>query len=173
LPQLRVLLAGRGDGYEGWKAAELFPTENAKAVKDTAERVSGLARELDDRGVAFLVLILPYEMQVSAEAAKKYWDFGLVGLSQKRLIADFAGRVTCLDAREAFLGKQLAPSGQIGLGQYFVYKRGDKLDWNHPNRAEDRIIADWLANQPIFKTLLEREMARRGYIAGAVATPDR
>lgn len=32
----------------------------------------------------------------------------------------------------------------IGVGQYFVYDRGDKLDWNHPNRAGHRRIADYL-----------------------------
>ena len=37
-----------------------------------------------------------------------------------------------------------------GLGQYFVYDRGDKLDWNHPNRAGHRAIANYLASQGIF-----------------------
>jgi hypothetical protein len=39
------------------------------------------------------------------------------------------------------------PASDNGLGQYFVYNKGDKLDWNHPNRAGHRQIADWLADQ--------------------------
>ena len=28
--------------------------------------------------------------------------------------------------------------------QDFVYDKGDKLDWNHPNRAGHRLIADYV-----------------------------
>jgi lysophospholipase L1-like esterase len=154
--QVRLLLAARGYGYQGWKAAELFPAEHAQTVRETAERVSRLAEQLERRGVTFLVILLPYEMQVSAAAARKYWELGirweagfLAGSTQKRLIEDFSYRVQYFDGREAFLKRRVndGPASDNGLGQYFVYNKGDKLDWNHPNRAGHRQIADWLADQ--------------------------
>jgi lysophospholipase L1-like esterase len=101
------------------------------------------------------VVLLPYEMQVSAEAATKYWELGirwedgfLDGLPQQRLVQHFSALVRAFDARDAFLNDgSLGPSQENGLGQYFVYDRGDKLDWNHPNREGHRLIARWLAEQ--------------------------
>jgi hypothetical protein len=88
--QIPIFLASRGYGYQGWKAAEFFPRENARAIRETAERARLLAQELNRREVTFVVILLPYEMQVSAEAAAKYWDLGirwdegfLEGLPQK------------------------------------------------------------------------------------------
>jgi lysophospholipase L1-like esterase len=166
--QVRLFLATRGYGYQGWKAAELFPTANARAIRETAERIIDLAEELERRGVAFVTILLPYEMQVSAEAAQKYseigvrWDVGfLEGLTQQMLIDQFTGRVRYFDARLAFAGGGVAslPSPEHGLGQYFVYNRGDAIDWNHPNREGDRRIATWLAQQEIFPALLGKDVS--------------
>ena len=33
-----------------------------------------------------------------------------------------------------------------GVGEYFVYNKGDKLDWNHPNRDGHRAIAEYLTS---------------------------
>lgn len=127
--QVRLFLARMGYGYQGWVAAELFPTENASAVRDTAERINQLAEALDRRGVAFEVILLPYEMQISREAARRYWEAGirwedkfLDGLTQRMLIENFADSVRYFDARLAFLAPgdtSGSPSESIGVGQYF------------------------------------------------------
>ncbi len=174
--QVRLFLAAHGYGHDGWKAAELFPIENEEAVQDTAERVSKLAQELDRRGVAFVAILLPYEMQVSAEAARKYWELGirwdedfLSGLTQKMLIEDFAGRVKYFDARQAFLPDGAKSLKQNKLGEYFVYNRGDKLDWNHPNREGDRRIAVWLTQRGIFGTPSSNGIATKALGAALIA----
>jgi hypothetical protein len=80
------------------------------------------------------------------------------------LIDGFAGQVRYLDARRAFLGndRSLAPSRELGLGQYFVYNRGDKLDWNHPNREGHRLIARWLVEQAILEESLGAQAKQAG-----------
>ncbi len=35
-------------------------------------------------------------------------------------------------------------------GDYFVHDKGDKLDWNHPTRRGDEIIANFLIAHAIF-----------------------
>jgi lysophospholipase L1-like esterase len=157
--RVSLFLAAHGYGYQGWAAADMFPTENVKAVRETAERVSRLARELDGRGVAFMAILLPYEMQISAEAAAKYSELGvswndefLKGSTQEMLISFWGGRVRYFNALQAFVLTEngAGPSSENRLGQYFVYNLGDKLDWNHPNREGDRRIAAWLVQQKIF-----------------------
>ena len=37
------------------------------------------------------------------------------------------------------------------VGEYFVYNRGDKMDWNHPTAKGNKAIADYLIQQNIFK----------------------
>ena len=44
------------------------------------------------------------------------------------------------------------PTDEVGsrqanrVGEYFVHDEGDKLDWNHPNRAGHVKIASYLAD---------------------------
>jgi lysophospholipase L1-like esterase len=163
--EVRLFLAARGYGYHGWKAADLFPVENAPSVQQTAQRVNAIAEKLKRRGVAFAVILLPYEMQISRQAEERYWELGIrweqgftYGLTQKMLIDQFDDELLYFDAREAFLrrGNPLAPSEKHKVGQYFVYNRGDALDWNHPNRDGHKVIATWLAEQDFLGDALRR-----------------
>jgi len=54
------------------------------------------------------------------------------------------GGVNVYDAREAFSGLRLK------VGEAFVYDKGDKIDWNHPNRFGHARIAAWLSGLPAF-----------------------
>jgi GH18 family chitinase len=49
------------------------------------------------------------------------------------------------DAREAFANSHLK------VGEAWVFDKGDKIDWNHPNRVGHAHIARWLAANPAFK----------------------
>jgi hypothetical protein len=51
--------------------------------------------------------------------------------------------VRYFDAYRAFDGYR----AQAALGEYYVYDKGDKIDWNHPNRAGHRVIADYLIKE--------------------------
>jgi lysophospholipase L1-like esterase len=145
-----------GYGHTGWKAAELFPQENAEIVAETAERVTALADAIVPTGRRFLVVLLPYEMQISAEAAERYaalgvaWEPGFLERSTQKAIREaLPERIEVVDAYWAFVDPEdeAASRRANGLGQYFVYDEGDKLDWNHPNRAGDARIAAYLADE--------------------------
>ena len=99
------------------------------------------------------MVIVPYEMQISDEAAKVYrddgitWEDGFLGGSTQRILAEaFASGVRVIDLLPAFVDPDHPERSRAenGVGEFFVYDRGDKLDWNHPNRAGHRAIADYL-----------------------------
>ena len=148
------LMLGLGYGHTGWKAAELFPRANAGIVRDTASRITGLADAVVARGRRFTMVMLPYEMQISDEAARTYAEHGVVWESgflerstQQAIEAQLPERVHRVDAYWAFVDPrdEAHSRGENGVGEYFVYDEGDKLDWNHPNRAGHARIGAWLA----------------------------
>jgi lysophospholipase L1-like esterase len=149
--QVKFALVRMGYEVHGMEAFELMPAKNESAVRDTASRINSLARVLESRGVGFCVVIFPYEMQVSSEAASTYKRFGVTwepafeeGLAQHAVQSSLDPSIRSVDVLEGFL-KNGGRSARVG--QYFVYNLGDKLDWNHPNRAGHRLIADYLATQ--------------------------
>jgi len=141
-------------GYEahGQLAYELRPKQHHRVVSQTAERVVKFSEALSSQGVKVCVILLPYEMQVSSDAALTYarlgfsWEEGfLEGSTQVALLQPLRqGGVNVYDAREAFSGLRLK------VGEAFVYDKGDKIDWNHPNRFGHARIAAWLSGLPAF-----------------------
>lgn len=142
-------------GYEGTGvlAYERFPERNQAMLDAYVNRVADELGATERLGHAqTCVVVLPYEMQVSADAARRYrelgfdWEAGFeTGSTQRRLLAGFERRhVRVFDAMAAFQGQQLR------VGEAFVYDKGDKIDWNHPNRKGHAIIAGWLASNRQF-----------------------
>lgn len=142
-------------GYEahGMPAFELFPQANERVLDATVARVADAVQGLaTDAHARACVVILPYEMQISQAAAANYeqlgfkWEQGfLQGSTQEALVAKFAQHgITAYDARAAFAGRE------FGKGEAFVYDKGDKIDWNHPNRVGHQVIAAWLQNNGDF-----------------------
>lgn len=156
--KLKILLERRGIGFHGYEAYELSPRKNEHVLRETADRIAHLSDVLDSRGVQLTVVCLPYEMQISGEAALEYsrlgihWEEGfLEGSTQEMMLALLPREVRWLDARFAFVdpGQRERSLTENRLGEFFVYDRGDKLDWNHPNRAGHRAIARFLAEKQI------------------------
>ena len=130
-------------GYQefGVAAIEFWPTKNRRSLAEFATRVIDMDQRLHSIGTQLCVLIVPYEMQISVEAEKTYANMGFTwedgfeqGLTQKMLIRDLPG-IEIYDAREAFNREKAR------IGEYFVYNKGDKIDWNHPNRKGHEKIA--------------------------------
>jgi hypothetical protein len=149
------LMLSFGYGHTGWKAAELFPKENAEIVRETAARVTALADDVAAQGRRFRVILLPYEMQISDEAAETYaaagvgWEAGFLERSTQQALREaLPERVETVDAYWAFVdpADEATSRKANGVGEYYVYNRGDKLDWNHPNRDGCRKIAEYLAS---------------------------
>ncbi len=146
------------DGYEasGYYAYELWPNQADPVFRYTADRMNTLSRELRNKGTTFCVLISPYEMQISKDAARVYaslgfrWEKGFTeGSAQRKIISYLDPDIPVYDGRDAF------PDKGEKVGYYFVYNKGDKIDWNHPDRAGHAALAEGFLNSatcPFLKT---------------------
>jgi hypothetical protein len=153
-------LRTRGVGFHGYAAYELHPEVNRQAIKETAQRISLLGRRLAERGTELVLVLLPYEMQISEEAARRYaehgveWESGFVeGSTQQILLEYVEPSIRHIDALYAFVAPRTPGASRTknGLGEYFVYNKGDRLDWNHPNRRGHRAIAEYLHSQSVLE----------------------
>mgnify|MGYP000561974765 CR=1 FL=1 len=145
-------------GYEasGYRAIELFPDKNETIFKNASERINALNKYFTEMNKRFTLVILPYEMQISTDAAATYrklniqWEEGFeTGSAQDMLIKNLSPDVNYFNAYNAFNGVR----NTIKIGEYYVYNKGDKIDWNHPNRLGHRIISEYLISQAIFKKI--------------------
>jgi hypothetical protein len=146
--KVKLVATRLGYGYHGDEAYELYPYRNRTIVKQTADRINRLWAELKRRNIQFCVVVFPYEMQISADAAETYRRYGirwapelLEGEPQRLLRRDLAPDIPFVDLHSAFT---LSGENSIRTGQFFVYNRGDALDWNHPNRDGHRLITSYL-----------------------------
>jgi len=144
----------QGYEYLGLEAYELYPEKNKSIIQETIERIQLLNNKLRKENIEFIVVILPYEMQISQAAEKKYedlgakWSQGFINRGPQKLIEEYLIRynINYIDAYFAFIDQNNVEGGRgkNGLGEYFVYNKGDRLDWNHPNRVGHKKIADYI-----------------------------
>ncbi len=143
-------------GYEasGYKTIEMSPGKNDLTFKQASERINSLQRILNNMHKKFTLVILPYEMQISTDAESKYrklniqWEEGFPdGSAQDLLIKNLSSNVAYFNTYNAF--KDIKSTAKIG--EYFVYNKGDKIDWNHPNRQGHKIISGYLIDQSIYE----------------------
>lgn len=140
---IKTIMTRWGFEASGYYAFELWPEKYDDVFKLTASRLNQQVAMAEAAGVKVCVVLLPYEMQISRDAAATYakmgfqWESGFTaGSAQERMaryITPSADVFNPLAAFAPFDGK---------VGRYFVYNRGDKVDWNHPNGEGHRIIAD-------------------------------
>ena len=154
--KVRVLFLQLGIEYHGEEAYELFPDRNREVIAQTASRIRYLSDMLEQKGIGFLVVLVPYEMQISEEAAQVYasfginWDQEFINRRPQQLLKQhLAPDIRVLDAYEAFVDKPMDRE-RIKVGELFVYDEGDSLDWNHPNREGHKKIAAFLETNPLF-----------------------
>jgi len=154
---LKTFLLTHGIGVQGI-SYELHPRLYGRVIEETASRVTYLGRALRQLGVELIVVLLPYEMQISEEAERVYrektvkWGDGFIeGLTQEKLIEQLRG-IRVFNALEAFVGREAERRDRQAnrVGQYFVHDRGGRLDWNHPERMGHRRIGEYLAQSAIF-----------------------
>jgi hypothetical protein len=112
-------------------------------------------------GIELTVVLLPYEMQICAEAEATYrslgvrWEDGFINRGVQRLLLQhLSPGVKVLDAYHAFGDESTQADwrSRNRVGQFFVYNAGDKLDWNRPNRAGHKAIAEFLVRSRVFET---------------------
>ena len=148
--KLTSLVARLGYSYRGEEMYELYPARNSVIVGQTVGRINRLSAALRTKGAALCVLLFPYEMQVSADAASRYQRDGmrwsselLAGEPQKTVLRGLSADIGVVDLAAAFAEMPDA-TRRVRVGQYFVFNRGDALDWIHPNRDGHRLIAEYL-----------------------------
>ena len=148
--QVRNALVRMGYGYKGDEAFELHPARNAAIVDQTVERINRLWVRLQRSGVGLCVVLFPYEMQISGDAAAHYQQDGvrwsdelLQGEPQKTILARLSPDIIAVDLAPAFRQRRDPP---VRVGEYFVFNQGDALDWVHPNRSGHRLVAEYLLN---------------------------
>ena len=144
-----------GFGHMGFVAAELKPTENLEIIEQVMQRINGAATELRTRGIDFCLVLLPYEMQISQEAAATYkqlginWEKGFLNGSTQTIIRSYFSGPHIYNGIEAFQDVH-----NPRTGEFFVYNKGDKIDFNHLNRAGHTLLAQGFSNSkscPVFK----------------------
>jgi len=154
--RFRNAIAQRGFSHQGFEAYELWPRKYSRIVDEVTGRVNELHHELSLRNVELCIAILPYEMQISREAEQYYaglgfrWEDGFVDGTTQRMIRErLDPDILVLDAYSAFVHDGGPARGREanGLGEFFIARAGGAVDWDHPNRAGHRAIADFLIAQ--------------------------
>ncbi len=162
---LRQTLKSLRNSGGGPPAYEMFPEEYSDVLHATATRVESIEKNLEAIGVRFVVFVLPYEMQVSADAAEVYskagteWEPGFLEGSTQRALGEHMSELIVVDGIGAFDGIESGSGNsaeqrvEYSVGEAFVYNLGEKLDWNHPNRLGHRLLADELAGSGVLDDL--------------------
>lgn len=141
---IKNLLTRMGYSPSGFMAFELFPSEHVDIIDDVTTRINAFDEKLKAKGTTLCVIILPYEMQISDDAAKTYentginWERGFLDGSTQKMVKDRLKTPYVYDGLTAFDG--LKDTAKVG--EYFVYNKGDKIDFNHPNRKGHALLAD-------------------------------
>lgn len=156
---VKNVLMAHGLGPTGYKAAEMFPVSNTDLIEATVARINLLYQRLNKAGIEFIVMVLPYEMQINANAAYAYaqlnisWGKEFLDRQPQQLIMRYlSDDIPVFDAYFAFrdhLQRESLDDSYVA-GDYFVFLEGDRIDWVHPNRKGHRIIADYLIRNGIF-----------------------
>src|SRR6266853_1035699 len=146
----KIVATRLGYGYHGDEMFELHPMRNSVIVGQTVDRINKLGLRLKQEGVEFCVVVFPYEMQISRDAAEKYRQYGiqwsselLTGEPQTMILRHLAPDIVAVNLVHAFNSNVSKPD-DIQIGTYFVFNKGDALDWNHPNRDGHMLIAEYL-----------------------------
>lgn len=141
---VKNFLMRMGYSPSGFVSAELFPSDHMDIIDDVTQRINEFDRKLKSMGTTLCVIILPYEMQISNDAAETYkglgihWEDGFLDGSTQALIKERLNTRYVYDGLDAFKGLK----GTAKVGEYFVYNKGDKIDFNHPNRAGHALLAE-------------------------------
>lgn len=138
-------------GYDssGYEAIELFPKKNINHIVNSAKQIDKWLEKTQNLGLTSCVVVLPYEMQISKDAENHYrsinikFDKDFINFSTQKLIKKNLKNFKnfYIVTNKGFEEKK--------IGHYFVYNKGDKIDFNHPNRKGHLVIAREINNKKI------------------------
>ena len=137
-------------GYEstGYLSMELEPYKYSSEIELAAIKLAKKINILENKGIKFCTLLLPYEMQISEDAAEVYrnmgvtFEDGFLSFQTQNLFKTKFNEHSKSDIH--ILGSAFE---EAKVGSFFVYNLGDKIDFNHPNRLGHLILAKEIYEQ--------------------------
>lgn len=132
----------------GFRAIELEPNKFEKDIRKAAKNLAYILNKLNNKSLETCVLMLPYEMQISKDAAivyKKmgiYFDDNFTDFSTQRIFINEFKKNSNLKIH--YLGKIFK---EKPVGFYYVFNKGDKIDFNHPNRKGHYVLSEEIASK--------------------------
>ena len=136
------LVSQLGLNSSGFKAIELQPNKYEVDIRKSAKNLSTAINDINSFGIDICILILPYEMQISNNARDEYKKMGIIFedsfgnfKTQKIFINEFKNhsKINIYSLGNKF--------DEAEIGKYFVFNKGDKIDFNHPNHLGHKEIA--------------------------------
>jgi hypothetical protein len=138
-------------GYEasGYESVELFPKKNKTYIINASKTIDAWLSLTRKKGLKSCVVVLPYEMQISKDAENYYKSINIkfeedfVNFSTQKIIKKNLQE----DKNFFFINNEGFDEKEIG--SYFVFDKGDKIDFNHPNRSGHLVIAQQINKKKI------------------------
>ncbi len=133
----------------GYKAIELEPIKNKLEIEKAAINFAKKLNETSEL-VQFCVILLPYEMQISENAANIYSS---IGIKFDESFLNFYTQEIFIDTFRKYSNVPIYflensfPQKQIGT--FYVYNKGDRIDFNHPNREGQKILSEQISERQL------------------------
>ncbi len=136
------LVTKLGLNASGFKAIELEPLRFSTDIKKSARNLAFISNDLLAKRINFCILILPYEMQISKDAARTYRQLGIYFEDE---FLEYKTQQIFIDEFQKFSNIDIYKLGQNfpqeNVGTFFVFNKGDKIDFNHPNRLGHKFLS--------------------------------
>jgi hypothetical protein len=149
--KIKFFFVKRGFEASGNEAIELYSYKNKNHIINASNVINQWSKSMNIIGIKTCVVILPYEMQISKIASEHYKKIGIKSekdfenFSTQRLLKNYLNKTTySLILEKGFLEKN--------IGHYFVFNKGDKIDFNHPNREGHLVIAKEISKNKVCQT---------------------
>ena len=119
-----------------------FPEKNKKHLINASRKIDQWLSLTEKKGFKSCVVVLPYEMQISKNAKEYYRSINIkfeddfINFSTQKIL-----KKNLKDDKNFFF---INSDGfkEKKVGKYFVFNKGDKIDFNHPNRFGHLVIAE-------------------------------
>jgi hypothetical protein len=133
----------------GYRSIELDPDRHAVLIKRAAKNLADITQDMQAK-VAFCTIILPYEMQISKDAAEEYRK---IGVKFSDAFREFKTQKFFVEEYKKWTDIKIHWVGEIlpenPIGTFYVFNRGDKIDFNHPNGKGHKELASEIASKKL------------------------
>ena len=138
-------------GYEasGYKSIELFPKKNNIHLINASKKIDQWLSLTKKKGFKSCVVVVPYEMQISQDAKDYYQSINIKFENNFENFSTQKYLKENLQDNKNFFFINKNGFKEKKVGSYFVFNKGDKIDFNHPNRLGHLVIAQEINKKKI------------------------